>query len=104
MEPNTRGLQSFSVGYVGLQLELLADAVPSRGRGQGGNAAAHHSGDSPLAVSVSGGQDLAPCGKSWCQLQRPLRRARYLRPPDGPTAGDRQRWKTVRPSIANSSE
>ena len=57
--------------------------------GQGGNAEAYHAGDSTFAVSVSGGQDLAPCGTSWCQLQRPLRRAGYLPPPDGPAAGDR---------------
>ena len=40
-------LQPFPAGDAGLQPELLADAVQSRGRRQGGNAAAHHAGDGP---------------------------------------------------------
>ena len=59
------------------------------------NAAAHHAGDSPAAVSVSGRQDLAPRRKSRRQLQRPLRRAGNLPPPDGPTASDRDRWASA---------
>jgi hypothetical protein len=43
----------------------------------------------PLAVSVSGGQDLASRGTCGSQLQRSLRRKQPLSPPDGPTAGDR---------------
>ena len=46
--------------------------------GQSGNAAAHHAGDGASAVSVPGGQDLAPRRTSGRQLQRSLRRAGNL--------------------------
>src|SRR5450432_4440196 len=61
-------LQPFSNSNAGLQPQLLADAVQSRGTSQSGNAEAHHAGDGTAAVSVPGGQNLAPCRKSRCQL------------------------------------
>ena len=73
-------------------------------RGQGGNAEAYHAGDSAFAVSVSGGQDLAACGTSRRQLQRPLRRARDLPAADGPAAGDRCRRATLRAGAGDGAD
>jgi len=66
-------LQPFSVGDAGLQPQLLANAVQSRGTSQSGNAEAYHAGDGAPAISVPGSQNLAACRKSRRQLQRPLR-------------------------------
>src|SRR4029434_8241431 len=55
-------LQPLPIDDVGLQPELLADAVQPRGGGQSRDAETHYPGDRTVAVPVSGGQDLATCG------------------------------------------
>jgi hypothetical protein len=62
----------FPVGDAGLQSELLVDAVQSRGTDPGSNAETHHVGDSPSALSLSRGQDLASRRQGGRQLQRSL--------------------------------
>src|SRR5258708_5716859 len=87
-------LHSFSTGDVGLQLELLAPALQSRGAGQGGSSAAHDLGHEPAVLSLSGGQDLATCRPGGSQLQRSLCRTGYLSTSDEPAA--RHRGGTAR--------
>ena len=60
------------------------------------DSAPHHAGDGPVAVSVSGGQDLAPRRRSPGALQRSLRRARDDGAVNGSTACDRAEWESVR--------
>ena len=60
--------EPFPVDDAGVQPELLADALQSRGNGYGRFDAAHDPGDRTAAVFVLGSEDLAPRGSDWGQL------------------------------------
>jgi Transposase DDE domain group 1 len=85
-----------SNGDAGVQLQLLADAVQPRRASHGGDSAAHHTGHQPAALLVPGGQDLAACRPGGRQLQRSLRRERYLAALDGSAAGGGQNSNGIR--------
>ncbi|MGH9602776.1 MAG: transposase, partial [Terriglobales bacterium] len=94
----------FQLALLAYNLNCWLMLFNREGRGQGRNSAAHHAGDRAATVSVSGGQDLAPCGEGRRQLQRPLCRAGTVPPPDGPAAGDRHRWAAVRAGAGNGAD
>jgi hypothetical protein len=61
-------LQLVSDRDVGLQPELLAAVVQSRGRRRNRIDATHDAGDGAVALLVRGGQDLEACRTGGCQL------------------------------------
>src|ERR1039457_7727523 len=74
---------------LGMNPELLADAVPPRATGRCHPTAAHDFGDGAAPLPLRGRQNLAPCRPHWGELQRSLRREGSAAATDGSVAEDR---------------